>query len=159
MALFPVLHVFWQSNIRHPHWKIPLKKTWKCDFRDSKFQNVPRCLGPPELVPLVRDPKPPTIHLRLACYLKYFWQPWIRIPEVFFSFLEWHLVKILLTGSNYKQKTICEVYIGIRHYEASFNQKRQTEVLSLLPCVSKRPETGTQSKGSVVFWRLFFKVW
>ena len=35
-----------------------------------------------------------------------------------------YLVKILLTGSNYKQKTICEVYIGIRHYEASFNQKK-----------------------------------
>ena len=38
--------------------------------------------------------------------------------------LKWHLVKILLTGSNYKQKTICEVYIDIRHYKASFNQKK-----------------------------------
>ena len=26
------------------------------------FKNVPRCLGPQELVPLARVPKPPTIH-------------------------------------------------------------------------------------------------
>ena len=41
----------------------PVPKTpWKCHFRDSKFQNVPSCLGPQELVPLARVPKPPTIH-------------------------------------------------------------------------------------------------
>ena len=43
--------------------KRPVPETpWKCHFRDSKFQNVPRCLGPQELVPLARVPKPPTIH-------------------------------------------------------------------------------------------------
>ena len=31
-----------------------------------KFQNVPRCLSPQELVPLVRVPKPPTIHYQPA---------------------------------------------------------------------------------------------
>ena len=31
-----------------------------------KFQNVPRCLGPKELVPLVRVPKLPTIHYQPA---------------------------------------------------------------------------------------------
>ena len=39
-----------------------LENPWKCHFRDSKFQNVPRCLGPQQLVPSVRVPKPPTIH-------------------------------------------------------------------------------------------------
>ena len=29
-------------------------------------RNVPRCLGPQELVPLVRVPKPPTIHYQPA---------------------------------------------------------------------------------------------
>ena len=29
----------------------------------TKFQNVPRCLGPQELVPLVRVSKPPTSEL------------------------------------------------------------------------------------------------
>ena len=106
MALFPVLYVFWQSYIRHPQWKIPLEKSWKCHFQDSKFQNVPRCLGPSGLVPLVRVPKLPKTHLRSACYLKSFWQPWVRIPEVFFLFLKWHLVKILLTGSNYKTENV-----------------------------------------------------
>ena len=43
--------------------KRPVPETpWKCHFRDSKFQNVPRRLGPQELVPLARVPKPPTIH-------------------------------------------------------------------------------------------------
>ena len=31
-------------------WKIPLENPWKGDFRDSAFQNVPRCLGPKKLV-------------------------------------------------------------------------------------------------------------
>ena len=39
---------------------------------DSKFQNVPRCLGPQERVPLVQVPKPPTIYSLSACYLKTF---------------------------------------------------------------------------------------
>ena len=46
--------------------KIPLENPWKWHFRDSKFQNVPRCLGPQELVPLVRVPKPHTIHYQPA---------------------------------------------------------------------------------------------
>ena len=32
----------------------------------DKIQNVPRCLGPQELVPLVRVPEPPTIHYQPA---------------------------------------------------------------------------------------------
>ena len=47
-------------------WKIPLENPWKRHFRDSKFQNVPRCLGPQEFVPLVRVPKLPTIHYQPA---------------------------------------------------------------------------------------------
>ena len=46
--------------------KIPLENPWKWRFRDSKFQNAPRCLGPQELVPLVQVPKPPTIHCQPA---------------------------------------------------------------------------------------------
>ena len=45
-----------------PQWKIRHENLWKHDFRDSKFQNVPRCLGPNKLVPLVQVPKPPIIH-------------------------------------------------------------------------------------------------
>ena len=37
----------------HPWWKIRLENPLECDFRDSKFLNVPRCLGPQELVPLM----------------------------------------------------------------------------------------------------------
>ena len=44
-------------------WKIPLENPWKLHFRDSKFQNVPGCLGSQELVPLVQVPKPPTIFI------------------------------------------------------------------------------------------------
>ena len=60
-ALFPVLRVFWRNSIASAV-EIPLENPWKCHFRDSKFQNVPRCLGPQQLVPSVRVPKPPTIH-------------------------------------------------------------------------------------------------
>ena len=35
-------------------------------FWFSKFRNVPRYLGPQELVPLVQVPKPPTIHYEPA---------------------------------------------------------------------------------------------
>ena len=38
------------------------KNPCKHHFQDSKFQNVPRRLRPQELAPLVRVPKPPTIH-------------------------------------------------------------------------------------------------
>ena len=33
--------------------EIPLENPWKWHFRDSKFQNVARCLSPKKLVPLV----------------------------------------------------------------------------------------------------------
>ena len=49
-----------------PQWKIRHENLWKHDFRDSKFQNVPRCLGPNKLVPLVQVPKPPIIHYQPA---------------------------------------------------------------------------------------------
>ena len=50
-----------------PQWKIRLENPWKCHFSDSKCQNVPRCLGPQELILLVRVPKLPTINLISAC--------------------------------------------------------------------------------------------
>ena len=43
-----------------------LENPWKYDFRDSKFQNVLTCLQ--ELVPLVRVPKPPTIHYQAKLF-------------------------------------------------------------------------------------------
>ena len=45
-----------------PRWKTPLENPWKCHFQDSNFQNVPRCLGPQQLVPLVWVPQLLTIH-------------------------------------------------------------------------------------------------
>ena len=52
-----------------PRWKIALENTWKCHFRESKFENVPRCLGPQEeLVLLVRFPKQPIIHYQPATW-------------------------------------------------------------------------------------------
>ena len=47
-------------------WRPRWLKTPEMAFRDSKFQNVPGCFGPQELVPLVRVPKPPTIHYQPA---------------------------------------------------------------------------------------------
>ena len=32
---------------------VPLENPWKWHFQDSKFENVPRCLSPKKLVPLV----------------------------------------------------------------------------------------------------------
>ena len=65
MALFPVLQVFWRNKIasavENTSWN-----PWKCHFWGSKFQNVPRCVSPQELGPLVRVPKPPTIHYQPA---------------------------------------------------------------------------------------------
>ena len=66
MALFPVLRVFRRSNMVQRGGKIPLENPWKWPFSDFNLQNVPRCLGPQELVPLVRVPKPPTIHYQPA---------------------------------------------------------------------------------------------
>ena len=58
--------VFSDETTWRLQWKIPLENPWKWHFQDSKFQNVPRCLGPQELVPLVRVPMPPTIHYQPA---------------------------------------------------------------------------------------------
>ena len=66
--------VYSDKTTWRPRWKIPLETPWKWHFRDSKFQNVPWCLGPQKLVPLVQVPKPPTIHYQLA-YLKTFDSP------------------------------------------------------------------------------------
>ena len=64
-ALFPVLHVLWPNNmvsaVKNSSWN-----PWKCHFWESKYQNVPRRLGPQELVPLLRVPKLPTIDYRPA---------------------------------------------------------------------------------------------
>ena len=64
-CMFPVLRVSDETTWR-PQWKIPLENHWKRDFRDSKFQNVPRCPSPKKLVPLMRVPKPPTINYQPA---------------------------------------------------------------------------------------------
>ena len=53
-ALFPVLQVFWQNN-KASMVENSLENLCKCHFRDSKFQNVPRCLGPQELIQLTFD--------------------------------------------------------------------------------------------------------
>ena len=51
-----------KQDMWHPRWKMPLGNPWKRHFWGSKIQNIPRCLAPQELVPLVWVPKPPTIH-------------------------------------------------------------------------------------------------
>ena len=61
-ALLPVLCVFWWNNVWYAVKNAP-SKPLQMSFQ--KF-NVPRCLGPQELVPLVRVPKPPTIHYQPA---------------------------------------------------------------------------------------------
>ena len=66
--------VYYNEKIWHPGWKIPLEHPWKRDFRDSKSQNVSRCLSPKKLVPLVRSSKAAYYSLS-ACYLKTFSQP------------------------------------------------------------------------------------
>ena len=58
--------VYSDETTWRPRWKIPIEHPWRRDFRDSKFQNVPRCLGPQKRAPLVRVPKPPTIHYQPA---------------------------------------------------------------------------------------------
>ena len=50
----------------HLQWETPLEKPWKRHLQESNFQNVPRCLGPQELVPLVRVSESPTIHYQPA---------------------------------------------------------------------------------------------
>ena len=58
--------VYSDETALHPWWKVPAENPWKNHFGDSKFQNVPRCRGPQELVPLVQVPKPPTTHYQPA---------------------------------------------------------------------------------------------
>ena len=89
MSLFPVLCVFSMysdETIMASAIEIPLGNPWKWHFRDSKnFQNVPRCLSPKKLAPLVRVPKPPTIHYQPATW-KLFDSPGfepIRNGEIF----------------------------------------------------------------------------
>ena len=71
ITLLPVLYVFWRNNmvsaVENTAWKpLETRFLWKRDFRDSKFQNLPRCLGPNKLVPLMQVPKPPIIHYQPA---------------------------------------------------------------------------------------------
>ena len=58
----------------HPQWKIPLENLWKRHFRDSVFQNVPRCL-----TCAVGVSSKAACYSLSACYLKTFWQPCILI--------------------------------------------------------------------------------
>ena len=51
-----------QHGVRSGKYSVPLENLWKGHFQDSKFQTVPRYLGPQELVPLVWVTKPCTIH-------------------------------------------------------------------------------------------------
>ena len=70
LALFLVLRVFWRNKIasavENTSWN-----PWKCHFWGSKFQNVPRCLSPQELVPLVRVPKLPMVHYQPATWKRF----------------------------------------------------------------------------------------
>ena len=84
-SLVCILNVFWRNNMVSAV-DIPLGNPWKWHFWDSKnFQNVPRCLSPKKLVPLVWVPKLPTIHYRPATW-KLFDSPGfepIRNGEIF----------------------------------------------------------------------------
>ena len=61
------------EKTRSPRWKIPLENPWKCPFRDSKFQNVPRLSRTWAFGASYK-----TAYYSLpACYLKAFWQPWL----------------------------------------------------------------------------------
>ena len=59
-------YVYSDETTQHLRWKIPRENPCERHFRDSKFLNVPRCLSPQELLPLVRVPKSPTIHYQPA---------------------------------------------------------------------------------------------
>ena len=61
-----IITIYSDKTTWRPQWKTPLENPWKHHFRDSQFQNIPKCLGPQKLVPLVRVPKPPTIHYQPA---------------------------------------------------------------------------------------------
>ena len=64
-ALLPVLRVSRRNNVASAV-ESSIEHPWRRDFRDSKFHNVPRCLDPQKRAPLVRVPKPPTIHYQPA---------------------------------------------------------------------------------------------
>ena len=102
MTLFPVLRVFWRNKIasavENTSWN-----PWKCHFWGSKFQNVPRCLGPQKLVPLVRVPKLPTIHYQPATW-KLFDSPVLAVCMWFSHDDAW------LTFSL-QHRTHCEKYV------------------------------------------------
>ena len=59
-----------------PQWKMWHENLWKRNFRDSKFQNVPRCLRLNKLVPFGASSKAAYYSLS-DCYLKTCWQPWL----------------------------------------------------------------------------------
>ena len=50
-----ILNVFSRNNMVSTV-EILLENPWKWHFQDSKFENVPRCLSPKKLVPLVLVP-------------------------------------------------------------------------------------------------------
>ena len=52
LSLACILDVFLPNNMVSTV-EIPLVNPWKWHFQDSKFENVPRCLSPKKLVPLV----------------------------------------------------------------------------------------------------------
>ena len=82
----------------HLRWRNMSSNHWKWHFQDSKFQNVRRCFGPQELVPLVRVPKLPTIHYQPATW-NGFDSPGIQSKsEMFIYFLlsiYWSLTKYI----------------------------------------------------------------
>ena len=55
--------------------EIPLENPCKRHFRDSKFQNVPRCLGPSRTCAFGGASSKVAYYSLSACYLEPFWQP------------------------------------------------------------------------------------
>ena len=71
MALFPVLRVFWRKQYSLRGGKYLLKTPGNAISETQKTQNVPRCLSPQELVPLVQVSKPSTIHYQPATWKRF----------------------------------------------------------------------------------------
>ena len=84
--------VYSDETTWRPRWKIPIEHPWRRDFRDSKFHNVPRCLDPQKRAPLVRVPRPPTIHYQPAIE-KLFDSP-ARVHKSFIGNLAKHFVSL-----------------------------------------------------------------
>ena len=128
MALFPVLCVFSMysdETIMASAIEIPLGNPWKWHFRDSKnFQNVPRCLSPKKLVPLVRVPKPPTIHYQPATW-KLFDSPGLSQSEME-KYFEWVIMlqRLVLAGENIRFSSLF-VAGDISHGGTSATQRQK----------------------------------